>query len=287
MKTNYFKLSQVLIISLILAGFTYSCAPKKAEKFIGLQLYSVRENMKEDVAGTIAAVGEMGYKFVETAGYRDGQFYGMDPVEFTALVESHGMQYLSSHTGRGLPTAEEWDAAMEWWDQCIAAHKAAGASYIVVPGLGKNSFESLEALKATCDYLNLIGEKCNAEGIRFGYHNHAREFADLEGEIMYDFMVQNTDPEKVMFQMDIYWVVEGGKDPLDYFEKYPGRFELWHVKDEAEVGASGKIDFEPIFAKAELSGMKYYIVEVEKYNFTPLESVQKSLEFLMGAEYVK
>jgi len=287
MKTSFLHLSKLFLFSFVLVFGINSCVPKINEKFIGLQLYSVREDMKVDPAGTIAKVGEMGYKFVETAGYSNGQFYGMDPVEFTALVESHGMQYLSSHTGRGLPEGEEWDEAMEWWNQCIAAHKAAGVSYIVVPGLGKNSFESIEALKATCDYLNLIGEKCNAEGIRFGYHNHAREFAELEGEIIYDFMVKNTDPDKVMFQMDLYWIIEGGKDPLEYFEKYPGRFELWHVKDEAEVGASGKIDFEPIFARAELSGMKYYIVEVEKYNFTPLESVRKSLEFLREAEYVK
>ena len=287
MKTNKMHIFKLLVISLLIISGINSCAPKKTEKFIGLQLYSVRESMKADAAGTVAEVGKMGYKFVEPAGYGNGMFYGMVRVAFKGLVEANGMKLLSSHTGRPLPTEENWETTMAWWDECIAAHKAAGVSYIVQPSMGGNSYESLEMLKKTCDYFNLIGEKCNAQGIRFGYHNHAKEFGTLEGEIIYDFMLKNTDPKKVMFQIDIYWIIEGGKDPLDYFAKYPGRFELWHVKDEAEVGASGKIDFEPIFAKAELSGMKYYIVEVEKYNYTPLESVKMSLDYLLAADYVK
>ncbi len=281
---NLFKL--FLISSLLVSGIS-SCKTEKPDKHIGLQLYSIRENMKLDPAASIAEVGEMGYKYVEPAGYGNGKFYNMEPEAFKALAEANGMTVLSSHAGRPLPTDDKWDETMSWWDECIAAHKAAGAKYIVQASMGGNSYESLEALKKTCDYFNIVGEKCNAQGIRFGYHNHAKEFSELEGEIVYDFMLKNTDPSKVMFQIDIYWIIEGGKDPLDYFTRYPGRFELWHVKDEAEVGASGKINFEPIFAKAELSGMKYYIVEVEKYNYTPLESVRKSLEFLMDADYVK
>ena len=286
MKTNL-NLFTLIIFSIFLTCGISSCATKKIEKNIGLQLYSIRENMKQDPAGTIVEVGKMGYKYVEPAGYGNRQFYGMEPVAFKSLVEANGMTILSSHAGRPLPSDENWDATMEWWDNCIADHKAAGAKYIVQASMGSNSYENLEALKKTCDYFNAVGEKCNAQGIRFGYHNHSKEFSELEGEIVYDFMLKNTDPSKVLFQLDIYWIIEGGKDPLDYFAKYPGRFELWHVKDEAEIGASGKIDFEPVFAKADLSGMKYYIVEVEKYNFPPLESVKKSIEFLMKADYVK
>jgi sugar phosphate isomerase/epimerase len=153
--------------------------------------------------------------------------------------------------------------------------------------MGGSGYESLEGLKRYCEYFNAVGEKCNAAGIRFGYHNHDQEFKkEFEGKPVYDWMLELTDPEKVMFQLDLYWIVEGGKNPVDYFEKYPGRFELWHIKDKAEVGASGNMDFASIFAKRKLSGAKYGIVEVEEYNFTPLESCKKSLEFLNAADYV-
>ena len=285
---SFSKSVLLVIFSILLVVGISSCKPKKAEKYIGLQLYSLRAEMKEDVAGTVAKVGEIGYDFVEAAGYGDGKFYGMDPVEFKDLVESHGMEFLASHTGRPLPDNDSiWDTTMEWWDICIAAHKAAGVQYIVQPSLGKNSLDSIVSVKKTAEYFNAVGEKCNAAGIRFGFHNHAREFAEVEGQVIYDILVENTDPEKVMFQLDIYWIIKGGKDPVEYFNKYPGRFELWHIKDEMEVGESGDIDFKPIFENAELSGMKYYIVEVEKYNFTPVESVRKSFEFLMNADYVK
>jgi len=130
---------------------------------------------------------------------------------------------------------------------------------------------------------------CNAKGIRFGYHNHDGEFNNLINDeiVRYDYMLQNTDPDKVFFQLDLYWIQVGGKDAVDYFNRYPGRFIQWHVKDEKELGESGMMDFEPIFAAAEVSGMKYIIVEVEKYNFPPLESVALSHQFLMEADYVK
>jgi sugar phosphate isomerase/epimerase len=132
-----------------------------------------------------------------------------------------------------------------------------------------------------------VGEKCNAKGIRFGYHNHANEFNTLEGEVIYDFMLENTDPEKVSFQIDLYWVFVGNADPVDYFQRFPGRFDLWHVKDEAEVGASGEINFERIYQHADLAGFKYSIIEVEKYNYEPIESVRISLEYLLNAGYAK
>jgi sugar phosphate isomerase/epimerase len=277
------------IMIIALSILLFSCAEEKKEtgKFIGIQLWSVRENMKTDAAGTIKALGEMGYKFVEAAGYSDGKFYDMEPVEFKDLVEANGMKFLGSHTGQDIPAEGSLDEVMAWWDTAIAAHKAAGVEYVVMPWMGRSGHESLEGLKRYCDYFNAVGEKCNAQGLRFGFHNHADEFKELEGEVIYDFMLNNTDPEKVMFQMDLYWVVEGGKDPVDYITRYPGRFENWHVKDDAEVGASGEIDFERIFEHTETSGVKYFVIEVEKYNYEPLESVKVSLDYMQNAEFVK
>lgn len=274
-----------LVVAAILTLF--SCSQPKTEKYIGLQLYSLRDTIKKDLNGTIKNVSEIGYKFVEAAGYRDGKFYGMDPIAFKNLVNENGMDFLSSHTGHDVPDSANWDETMNWWDACIEAHSRAGVKYIVQPWMGKSGYASLDGLEKYCEYFNTVGEKCAEKGIKFGYHNHTHEFDSLENEIIYDFMLTHTDPDKVLYQMDLYWVVEGGANPVDYFNKYPGRFELWHVKDEAEVGASGKMDFKTIYENVEISGMKYQVVEVEEYNFDPLVSVQKSLEFLNNAEYVK
>ncbi len=264
-----------------------SCAPAPEDKYIGLQLYSVRDAMNEDVETTVAKVGEMGYDYVEAAGYSDGKFYGMEPGDFRELCETNGLDFLGSHAGRDMPDSAGWDEAMAWWDECIDAHAEAGVKWIVQPWMGQAGYQSLDGLKNYCNYFNAVGEKCNAKGIRFGYHNHANEFStEFEGEPVYDWMLELTDPGKVMFQMDVYWVVEGGKDPVDYIGRYPGRFELLHLKDKEELGASGMVDFASIFAVREKAGAEYGIVEVEKYNFDPLVSCEKSLEFLENADYV-
>ena len=298
MKSISLKNLLIAVIAVFMLQGLISCnsAQKKAapeeksavaEKFIGLQLYSVRDTIGKNLAGTIAAVGQMGYKFVEAAGYGDGKVYGMDPIEFKNLCETNGLKFLGAHTGQDVPTKEKWDETMAWWDVCIAAHKSAGVKWIVQPWMGSTAYESLDGLKSYCEYFNAVGEKCNAAGIRFGYHNHDKEFStELEGKPVYDWMLELTDPAKVMFQMDLYWTVVGGKLPTEYFEKYPGRFELWHIKDKEELGTSGMMDFASIFAEKEISGVKYGIVEVEEYNFPPLESCAKSLEFLKAADYV-
>lgn len=273
-----------IVLSIIL--FT-SCAQPKSEKFIGLQLYSLRDEMQEQPIETVKLVGEMGYGFVEAAGYGDGKFYGLEPIVFKQAVEESGMVFLGSHTGQDLPDSTNWDKTMEWWDQCIAAHKEAGVEYIVQPWMGGAGYGSLAGLKAYCEYFDAVGEKCTEAGIRFGYHNHDKEFSELEGEIIYDYMLNNTEPENVMFQIDLYWAIVGGADPNEYFEKYPGRFWLWHVKDEKEVGASGDIDFEKIWTGAETAGVKYFIVEQEAYDYPHLESVEMSLQYLLDADFVK
>ncbi|MCU4176956.1 sugar phosphate isomerase/epimerase [Marinilabiliaceae bacterium N1Y90] len=265
----------------------FNACAQPVKKDIGLQLWSVRDDMKKDVSGTIEQIGQMGYTFVETAGYNNGQFYGMEPTDFKQLLNDNGLAFISSHTGQPLPDSSSWERTMNWWDTCIEAHVKAGVRYIVQPSMDKHGYGSLEDLKRYCDYFNVVGEKCNAKGIRFGYHNHDKEFLAEDGQIRYDFMLQNTDPEKVMFQLDLYWIMKGGKNALKYFEKYPKRFELWHVKDEKELGESGLMNFEPIFKASEKAGMQYIIVEVERYNYTPLESVKKSLDFLTAASYVK
>ena len=285
------------IISIILlftvAGFLsttfYSCKPSKPSgKYIGLQLYSIRDSIMRDVPAAIDSVSAMGYKFVEPAGYRNGKFYDMTPADFKAVLDKYNLPMISSHTGQALPDSAHWDQVMAWWDTCIDAHVQMGAKYIIQPFMGPEAYRSLDTLKMYCDYFDAIGDKCKAKGIRFGYHNHDREFStQLDSQTVYDFMLQNTDSSKVTFEMDLYWTVMGGADPLAYFDKYPGRFQLWHIKDKYEVGGQGTMmDWEKIWSGAKISGMKYGIVEVEEYNYDEFTSCRKSLEFLNNAPYV-
>lgn len=288
LKTNLKKSLTIVALAVVVSGGMNSCTAPKPAKEIGLQLYSVRDDMKADPKGTVEKVGAMGYKLVEAANYADGKFYGMEPADFKALCEANGLNFISSHCGQAVPDSANWDATMAWWDTCIAAHKAAGVKYIVQPFMDKVGYESLAGVQRYCDYFNAVGEKCNAAGIRFGYHNHSGEFKDVDGQTIYDYMLKNTDPAKVMFEMDLYWITEGGKNPIDYFNAYPGRFELWHVKDVKELGGpDAKMDFKPIFENAEKAGMKHYIVEVEEFNTNPIDGVKQSLEFLQNADYVK
>ena len=260
----------------------------KVKKNVYIQLYSVRDDIKADFKSTIQKVSEIGYKGIEAAGYGDGKFYGLTPEEFKKEIEATGMEVLSSHTGRPLAdniSETNWDEVWKWWDTAIAAHKAAGMKYIAVAWIPTP--KTLADLKAYCDYFNQIGEKCNAAGIRFGYHNHSFEFSEIEGQTMYDYMIANTDPEKVFFEMDVYWTMRGAKSPVEYFKKYPGRFEILHIKDEKELGQSGMVGFDAIFRNAETAGMKYMVVEVERYDYTPLESVKMSYDYLIDSPFVK
>lgn len=301
MKSKKFHFSPLFVIAFlaILALGIVSCQSKSgskasdeksaasAEKYIGLQLWSVKDDIQKNLDSTVNAVGQIGYGFVEAAGYGDGKFYGKEPADFLKLCEESGLQFLGSHTGQDVPAEGKWDETMAWWDTCIAAHKAAGVQWIVQPWMGESGYASLDGLKKYCEYFNAVGEKCNAAGIRFGYHNHNQEFStQLEGKPVYNWMLELTDPAKVMFELDLYWIADGGGNALEYFENYPGRFELWHIKDKEELGASGKMDFAPIFAAREQAGTKYGIVEVEEYNYEPIESCKKSIEYLQAQDYV-
>ena len=259
------------------------------QKEISLQLYSLRAEIGVDYDAVIKMVGEMGYTSVEAAGYDNGAFYGRMASEFRQDVENAGMRVLSSHTTKPLTEQElkskDFSESLSWWDGCIAAHKEAGALYIVAPSMSVP--KTLEALQTYCDYYNEIGKRCKAAGLSFGYHNHSFEFVEIEGLKMYDYLLEHTQPEFVFFQMDVYWAVFAQQSPVEYFKKYPGRFEVLHIKDKKELGQSGMVGFDAIFNHADIAGVKYIIVEVESYNYTPQESVKMSLDYLRNNSFVK
>lgn len=286
------KLSIIFVSALMLLA---SCAPSAdtaapPKKDIALQLYSLRDDIGKDYDGTIKKAAEMGYTTVEAASYGDGKFYGKTPEEFKASIEAVGMKVLSSHTALGLTQEElaskDFTEPLKWWDQCIAAHKAAGMKYIVSPWM--NVPQTLADLQTYCEYYNEIGKRCKENGLKFGYHNHDFELKSvIEDNVMYDYMLQNTNPEYVFFEMDVYWVVRGGKSPVDYFNKYKGRFSLLHIKDERELGQSGMVGFDAIFKNTDTAGVENIVVEVERYSFTPFESVKMSIDYLLNCPLVK
>lgn len=279
---------------MLTALLSFACTEKKE---VAVQLYSVRnvigtnEKYAENHETVLKGLAEMGYTAVEAANYNNGKFYGRTPEQFRNDVESAGLKVLSSHCNRSLSAEEcasgDFSASLEWWDECIAAHKAAGMSYVVVPWM--NVPATLAELKTYCNYFNAIGRKCNAAGLSFGYHNHSHEYAKVEGEVMLDYMLNNTDPEYVFFQMDVYWSVIGKASPVEYFKKYPGRFTMLHIKDHKEIGQSGMVGFDAIFANAyDIAGAKDFVVEVEAFtNGDWKESMKQSVDYLLSAEFYK
>lgn len=288
MKKN-FNLSFTLLLALIF-GFG-ACSSKTEEtteiavetpaKFGGLALYTVRDAMGTDPKGTLKAVADAGYAYVEAAGYADGKFYGMEPAAFKSYLDSLGLQAKSTHMG---------GVTLENADEQIAATKAAGIEYFVipVPPMGMFTFgPDGMGMKGTpaelVEILKTLGVKCSAAGLKLLYHNHDFEFiAMADGTILTDYILENTDPAHVNYQMDLFWVTKAGVDPLAYFEKYPGRFKAWHVKDMndssqfAPVG-TGKIDFARILAEKSKSGMEYYLVEQDNtFGLDPLEAIKIS-----------
>ena len=145
---------------------------------------------------------------------------------------------------------------------------------------------SLKDLETYCRYYNEIGKRCRENGLLYGYHNHAHEFQKVEGETMYDYMLSHTDPENVFFQMDVYWVVRGQNSPVDYFNKYPGRFKILHIKDEREIGQSGMVGFDAIFRNVQKAGTQDIVAEIERYSGEVLQSVRQSFDYLNQAEFV-
>lgn len=262
-----------------------SCNRSSESKNIGLQLVSVRDAMEADPVGTIEKIGMMGYSFIETFVYNDGKFYGMEGQEFRDLVEKNGLKFKGSMTFQSLPDSVSWEATMDWWDKCISDHKSVGVEYITTTNLSGKSL-TMDELKLYCRYFNVVGKKCKDAGIQFAYHNHTEEFLKVDGVVAYDYVIENTDPELVAFQADVYWMRIAGVEPTDYFNKYPGRYISWHVKDDTELGTSGKVDFAKYYELSEIAGLKYNVVEVEKYNFDTLVSVEMAIKYLNEAKYV-
>ncbi len=263
----------------------------KKKDYIGLQLYTVREPMQKDPAGTLARVAQIGYTSVEGATYTGSEkFYGMEPAAFAALLKQNGLIIPSSHyrLGEEKTNGEAVKGTiLHDWDKTVDDASAVGIQYMVCAYLAEDERGGIDHYKKVAEELNKAGERCKKANIQLCYHNHDFEFKSQGSTLPYDILLNNTDKNLVKMEMDLYWVTKAGKDPAELISQHPGRFPLWHVKDMdktpekafTEVG-NGTIDFKKIFTHASKAGMKYFFVEQDKTPGDPFVSITKSITYI-------
>jgi sugar phosphate isomerase/epimerase len=256
---------------------------------IALQLYTIRDAMDADVKGSLKKVADLGYKYVELAKYADGKFYGFEPKEFKKIVTDLGMEILSSHT-----QVEAQGITLDNAKKMAEDHAKLGVKYCVQPWVVEEARKTVASFQKMVADWNKVGEIMKASGIQFGYHNHNFEFATVEGKVPYfDIFLAELDKNLVTMELDLFWLTKAGQNPVEIFKKYPGRFQLFHMKDMytkqapfftttgvtdfAPVG-EGLINFKEILAAKDIAGMKYMIVEEDKSrNDKPFDDIKTSI----------
>jgi sugar phosphate isomerase/epimerase len=239
---------------------------------IGLQLYTVRDEMKKDVAGTLARVARIGYREVEFAGYFD-----KSPQSIRAMLKRNGLTAPSAHIGFPVLGAS--------FDKIIADALVVGHQYLICPWIDEKQ-RTIDGYKAAAELFNKAGERAKQSGLKFGYHNHNFEFPLVDGQRPYDLLITQTDPDKVVMEMDVFWVRKGGADPLEYFKKYPGRFQELHIKDMdatpdqnmTDVG-KGIINWKEILSHRAQAGTKHIFVEHDQPK-DPYVTIRNSYQYL-------
>jgi len=271
-------------------------AAAKGNHILGVQLYSVRDDMEKDPSATLKQLADMGYKYVEHANYVDRKFYGSTAAEFKKMLDDLGLKMKSGHTVMG---KEHWDDAKgdftDKWKYTVEDAAVAGQLFVISPWLDESLRKDIDDFKRYMDVFNKSGELCKKSGMKFGYHNHDFEFnTELGGQKIFDLILTNTDPSLVAQQIDIGNMYGAGGRALNIMKKYPGRFELMHVKDEiksekGEMGGyestvlgKGVIPVKEIVDQGKNSGgTTHFIIEQESYQGkTPLDSVKEDLAMM-------
>jgi sugar phosphate isomerase/epimerase len=237
----------------------------------GVQLYTLRDIMQENVEPTLEQLVAMGYAEVETHTY-----YGLSPADFRAMLDRVGLVAPAAHVGSG--------ALQDDLDGVIEAASVLGHRYVFCPHPGGLPYRTLDDYRAMGEFFDGVGARFREAGITFGYHNHQFEFEPIDGEIPLFVMLDNADPANVVLELDLYWAVDGGFDPVDVIERYPGRIHAYHVKDRTTNGTmvdvgSGDIDFARIFEHNERAGLRHAFVEHDNPS-DPLQSVRNSIDTL-------
>jgi sugar phosphate isomerase/epimerase len=272
-RRNFLKTSSAIALgSLLIPEFLR--AQSKPGKNIGIQLYTVRKEMLSDPAGTLTQLAKIGYKEIESAKSEKGNYYGLSPKEIKKITSDLGISLVSGHV--------QIDAD---WQKSIDQAAEAGQSYLicsVLPGKG----QTIENYQRSADIFQKSAEDCKKSGITFGYHNHENEFEKIGQQTLYDILLDRTDPALVKMELDLGWVIATGSDPDFYFNKYPGRFPLWHLKDmdlklkqSTEFGKGG-VNIRKLLASADKSGLKHIFIEQEEYTRAPIESAAYDFNYL-------
>jgi sugar phosphate isomerase/epimerase len=252
--------------------------PRRKLERVGLQLYSVRDLMKADLPGTIARVAAIGYKEVEFAGY-----FGRTPAQIRDLLRQNRLTSPSSHLS--------FDSLTSGWQKQLDDAKAAGHEWVTIAYIAEEKRRTLDDWKRIADLFNRSAAQAKSADLHFAYHNHDFEIRPIDGTRPLDLLLSSTDPKLVDFEMDLYWVVFGGGNPIDFFNQYPKRFKMVHVKDSAgppdnkmvDVG-QGKIDFRSIFAQSEKAGIEHYFVEHDQ-PADPIATITNSYNYLHNLTY--
>ncbi len=247
--------------------------PGKAKK-VGLQLYSVRNEMLKDAVGTLTRLAKIGYKELESARSDKGNYYGLTAKEIKKITKDLGMKLVSGHVHIN-----------EHWQKSIDDAVEAGQDYLICSSMPSKG-QTIENYQKTADIFSKAGEDCAKAKLQFGYHNHDYEFEKVGDKVLYDVLLERTDPKFVKMELDLGWVVVTGNDPIAYFKKYPNRFPLWHLKDmnavkkqSTEFG-KGVMDIKAMMQSAKMSGMKHFFVEQEEYTNTAFESIEQDYKYL-------
>jgi sugar phosphate isomerase/epimerase len=251
---------------------------------IGLELYTVRAALEKDFAGTLARVSTIGYKEVELAQYfAHLPQFNPAPKRARELLDHNGLAAPSSHVPYSALSPENWPKVIE-------VSQVLGHTYIVNPSIDRGVLKQPDGWKRAAEAFNRAGEESQKAGIQFAYHNHVEEFKPLaDGRLPYDVLLQESDPKLVKMEMDLGWAHDAGVDPIAYFEKYPGRFPLVHVKDFDKNGTmvdvgKGVIDWKAIFEKSDIAGIKHYFVEFDNPP-DPFASIQECYTYLKNLRF--
>lgn len=277
-RRDFLKKSAGLVLG---AAFIPAIGARAAKKVKnpGVQLYSVRKEMMADAKGTLKNLAALGYKEIESARSEKGNYYGLSPKEVKKICSDLGLTMRSGHVHIDENFQRSIDAASE-----------VGQEYLICSTMPTEG-QTVDNYKKVAEAFSRAGENCKKNNIKFGYHNHEYEFEQENGEVLYDVLLNNTSAGLVHMELDLGWVFYAGKDPLDYFKRFPGRFPLWHLKDmdmkkkhSTEFGKGG-LKIEEMLKNSEQSGMKYFFVEQEEYASSALESLKDDIAYLQKLDY--
>jgi len=282
MRTNrrdFIRMSSIAAAGTVLLP---SCTFSKSKMKPGLQVYSVRNQLDKDFEGTMEYIAKVGYKHIEGYGLgTDGQFLGkISAKHYAEVIKDLGMEFKATHC-----SYTSHDKAQKMID----AAKETGMEHMIVPYTPDDIRQTADGWKKVAENYNKMGEMCNKVGLKFGYHNHDFELMELDGIIPQELLIENTQADLVHFEADLFWVTKGGYDPLKLIKKYPGRINLFHVKDatpelEGTTVGQGIIDFKKLFEAGKADSVEYYFIEDERED-DPFSNIKADYEYMSNQAF--